>query len=110
MDSSNAIAVRVEPLGVSVPVQPGETLMAAALRAGLRWPTLCRGNGLCGYCHVEIVETDTALPVAGSKELRTLDQTPQPAGAPPRRLACQLRPNGRLIVCRVGVRGPDASV
>ena len=40
--------VRVEPAGVDIPVDDGETLMAAAVRAGYRWPTVCGGQAQCG--------------------------------------------------------------
>lgn len=78
--------VRVEPLGVVVRVGPGETVMRAAQRSGLRWPTVCQGLGECHVCELEVVDGPDADP---PKALR---------------LACQLRPAADMTVHKAGVR------
>ena len=41
--------VRIEPLGCDIPVEAGETLLQAALTAGIKFPNSCR-VGSCGTC------------------------------------------------------------
>jgi ferredoxin len=45
--------LRIEPLGLSVPVAPGQSLLEAARAAGLRLPSLCR-NGTCRECIAQL--------------------------------------------------------
>lgn len=45
----------ITPLGVTVPVAPGQSLMEAALAAGVRMPASCR-NGTCRTCMARLVE------------------------------------------------------
>jgi len=45
----------LEPLGASIEVQPGQTLLDAALRQGVYIPHAC-GHGLCGTCKVQVSE------------------------------------------------------
>jgi ferredoxin len=46
---SCAFAARVEPLGTSFPALPTQTLLQAALLAGVQLPSSCR-NGTCRAC------------------------------------------------------------
>src|SRR3546814_6249435 len=43
----------IEPLGASVPIEEGQTILDAALRAGIYLPHAC-GNGLCATCKVHV--------------------------------------------------------
>ena len=45
----------IEPLGQSVVVEDGQTVLDAALRAGIYLPHACC-HGLCGNCKVEVVD------------------------------------------------------
>lgn len=47
----------IEPLGQDVEVEEGQTLLDAALRAGVYLPHAC-GHGLCGTCKVQVLEGD----------------------------------------------------
>ncbi|OGO30010.1 MAG: hypothetical protein A2Z16_01795 [Chloroflexi bacterium RBG_16_54_18] len=47
--------VRFEPLGRSVSVSPGTTLLDAAQLAGIGLPSTCHGQGDCCECKVEII-------------------------------------------------------
>jgi 2Fe-2S ferredoxin len=78
-------------------VREGETLMAAALRAGYRWPTVCGGLAECGACAVRIAALEAA-------RLATLpDRRLHPDAE--FRLACRMQPNGTdLVVHKKGVR------
>lgn len=44
----------IEPLGAVVEVEPGQTMLDAALRAGIYLPHAC-GHGLCGSCKVQVL-------------------------------------------------------
>lgn len=49
--------VTLQPTGDVIEVEEGQTLLDAALRAGLYIPHAC-GHGLCGTCKVEVMEGD----------------------------------------------------
>jgi phenol hydroxylase P5 protein len=49
--------VTIEPLGEILEVEEGQTILDAALRAGVYLPHAC-GHGLCGTCKVDIIEGD----------------------------------------------------
>ncbi len=49
--------VTLEPTGDTIEVEEGQTILDAALRAGVYIPHAC-GHGLCGTCKVEILEGD----------------------------------------------------
>lgn len=101
--------VRVEPAGLGVTARPGETVMAAAERAGLRWPTVCGGQAECGVCALEVLEA--ALPPAApvGDELDRLATLPERRRHPDRayRLACRLVAVDGLVVRKQGVVRPD---
>lgn len=45
----------IEPLGETIGIAPGQTLLDACLRAGIYLPHAC-GHGLCGTCKVSVIE------------------------------------------------------
>jgi phenol hydroxylase P5 protein len=47
--------VLIEPLGETVEVEEGQTILDAALRAGIYLPHCC-GHGLCATCKVDVLE------------------------------------------------------
>jgi len=53
--SSMSHTLTIEPLGVTVDVAPGQTLLDAALRQGIYLPHACC-HGLCGTCKVQVLE------------------------------------------------------
>lgn len=48
-DAAASPVLRMEPLGLSCPVAPGQSLLEAALAAGIPLPRSCR-NGTCRAC------------------------------------------------------------
>jgi len=48
--------VRFVPLDKSVELKPGETLFKAARVNGIPIGSSCRGDCVCGWCKVEVVE------------------------------------------------------
>jgi len=98
--------VRVEPIGIDLDVRPDETVMAAALRVGLTWPTLCHGKAECAVCALKVVD---GLPGAVERGERERDALRRYKGItdqqrPEVRLACQLRVTAPLVVRKPGVR------
>lgn len=47
--------VTIDPLDETIEVEEGQTILDAALRAGIYLPHAC-GHGLCGSCKVEVLE------------------------------------------------------
>ncbi|MFM6852768.1 MAG: NADH:ubiquinone reductase (Na(+)-transporting) subunit F [Sphingopyxis sp.] len=45
----------IEPLGATICVRAGQTLLDAALRSGIAIPHAC-GHGLCGTCKVRVID------------------------------------------------------
>jgi phenol/toluene 2-monooxygenase (NADH) P5/A5 len=54
-----AYQLTIEPLGVTVDVKEGQTMLDACLRAGVWLPHAC-GHGLCGTCKVAMLEGEIA--------------------------------------------------
>ena len=52
--------VLIEPLGESIEVEEGQTILAAALRAGVYLPHAC-GHGLCSTCKVDVLEGEVDI-------------------------------------------------
>jgi ferredoxin len=98
--------IHVLPGDLSIEVAEGETLMAAAERAGLRWPTVCGGDGQCQTCFIEARQGDISSPPPGSTEVEGLQTLAErmdfTAGTV--RLACQFRPSSDATVWKRGVR------
>jgi 2Fe-2S ferredoxin len=93
----------IQPLGRTITARPGESLMQAAARAGLRWPTICGGIARCGVCHVSILSAAVALPATTEAERRGLRLAPSRPQGPEVRLACQLIATGEITVEKTGV-------
>jgi uncharacterized 2Fe-2S/4Fe-4S cluster protein (DUF4445 family) len=54
MPETGSAAVRFLPDGVEVPLVPGESLLAHALRGGVALLSPCGGEGRCGKCRVVV--------------------------------------------------------
>ncbi len=103
-ESCGEYPVRVEPLGALFQARHGEPLMRAAQRNGLRWPTVCQGNGRCSICHVKIVSAEGELAPVEAQEAATLRLIPPALKREATiRLACQLPVTCALVVARAGV-------
>jgi 2Fe-2S ferredoxin len=102
--------VRVEPLGLELPVESGETLIEAAWRAGYYWPTVCYGQAQCTACNVVVLEGEDNLSAQGDEErdaIRTLLRGSGARNLDRRRLACRLEAHGPAVVEKRGVRPAD---
>lgn len=52
--------MQIDPLGHTVDIEPGHTLLDAALRAGVYIPHACL-HGLCGTCKVQVLDGEVEL-------------------------------------------------
>jgi len=82
------------PLGRAIEVAHGTTLFAACRRAGLPLGSSCDAEGICGRCHLEVLD-EGALSVQTAAEARVLADN---RVSPDRRLACLARVRGDLSV------------
>jgi 2Fe-2S ferredoxin len=104
-ERQSGASVRLMPLDVNIEVLQGETLMAAARRIALRWPSVCNGQGNCTACYVKIEEGIDNAVAAHPQERERLHF----AGRrdPSFRLACQLKVSGPMRVSKNGVKRPE---
>jgi ferredoxin len=99
-----AQTVRVLPSGVEIEVAAGETVMAAAQRAGYRWPTVCGGQGMCRTCTAEVRECPERCSAIGELEREGIEALKRPTTGDTR-LACQVEVTGPgVVLFKRGVR------
>jgi len=101
--------VRVEPAGVEVEVPAGVSVFAAALEAGLSWPTICYGQARCTACALRIVDGHRHAEPPGPDEdgvLRQLRGRRRSSAGDSRdtRLACRLTVRGAVTVEKNGAK------
>jgi len=75
--------VRFRPLGLTIEVEAGKTLLEAAVSAGVEIESVCGGRGTCAKC--KVIASDGLLPPS-DMELKGLTETELRNGY---RLACQ---------------------
>ena len=94
--------------GPMITVPQGPTLLEISRMYRVPHASICGGRARCSTCRVRIERGSNDLPPPGFPEAITLGSI----GAPPSvRLACQIRPEGRLFVTRLlnaATTGPDA--
>lgn len=97
--------VLVLPSGITLHVRDGETIFAAAMRSDVEWPTRCFGRASCRQCYFELSEDSGGLSDVARLEADALARIvlPKPEPGWRRRLACQARILGDLVVHRAGV-------
>jgi phenol hydroxylase P5 protein len=64
----------IEPLGQTIEVEEGQTILDAALRAGIWLPHACC-HGLCATCKVQVVDGDVDHGEASSFALMDFERT-----------------------------------
>lgn len=100
------VIARVEPSAIEISVETGESLLDAAVREKLSWPSVCGGSAACSTCMVRIISgLDSLSPPTDEERMalttfRGIDVTKEPSC----RLACQLRLVGDVVVRKLGVR------
>ena len=98
--------IRIEPSGIEILAFEGETVMAAAARHGLDWPTVCGGHGTCRTCYLVVVGGAEHFAPAGPGEANAISEIERAFGncSEPIRLACQANVAGDVVVSKYGVR------
>jgi ferredoxin, 2Fe-2S len=109
--SGQSSVVRVEPLGIEIPTDGTESIMAAAVRAGYHWPTICGGAGSCRTCFLTVLTGSEHLSPIEPFEREGLAQLGVAArsGGEAVRLACQVRAAGDVTVRKRGVRAAEVA-
>ena len=98
--------VRVEPSGVAFDVETGETIIQAAWRNNVTWPTICNGQGTCKVCVCMVIEGAehcSAIAPFEAEGLASVADSLAPEDAT-WRLACQATTSGDVRLRKVGVR------
>ena len=90
--------VFVEPIGVTIEVEAGDTLLAPVTSASVSLPVDCGGRGTCGKCLVRLGAGELTPPT--ESELR---KVPPERLAQGWRLACQAKP----LSARVSIEVPQ---
>ena len=98
--------ITFQPSGVVADVDPAQypfgrdgepgSILDIALAHGVEIEHACGGAGVCGTCHVIVVEGMDRLSEATDDELDTVEQ--QPGNTPQSRLACQAVVHGDVTV------------
>lgn len=102
MSGHERVPVTFAPGGVTVWVERGSTIIAAARSAGVVVPAPCGGRGVCGTCGVRVISGRPLPPDDIEKQGL--------ASAPPGvRLACRARVDGPLEVLPLVNRGARSS-
>jgi ferredoxin len=83
------------PLNLSVELNAGESVFAAARRNNIGISTACAGKGTCGLCRVKIAGGEQFLGPVSPIEKRHLGNT---YFLTKLRLSCQLQPTGDIAV------------
>jgi ferredoxin len=80
--------------GTQIAAEPGDTVLAAMLRAGAAIQTVCKGKGICGACRVLVDDVlfDRLNPPSTSETrmLTFLRSREENTAAVNHRLACQI--------------------
>lgn len=94
MKRKHTVTFRAE--GRVVDAEPGDTILDAALRAGIELDHACGGHGACSTCHVRVAQGATLLDEADEDEEDMLDLAPDVG--PTSRLACRAVVKADVVV------------
>lgn len=83
--------VTIEPIGETIEVEEGQTLLDAALRAGIYLPHAC-GHGLCATCKVDVLEGEVEHGEASPFALMDMEREEGKC------LACCATPSSDLVI------------
>jgi phenol/toluene 2-monooxygenase (NADH) P5/A5 len=93
--------VTIEPLGTTIEVEDGQTMLDAALRAGIYLPHACC-HGLCGTCKVQVVDGEFEHGAASPFALMDVEREEG------RCLACCATPTSDVVIEADIDEDPDA--
>ncbi len=81
----------IEPLGITVDIEEGQTILDAALRAGIYLPHACC-HGLCATCKVQVIDGEIEQGEASSFALMDFEREEQKC------LACCAMPESDITI------------
>lgn len=92
--------VTIIPSGIQIEVEPGTTLLKAAIQNELCWPHTCGGKAQCTTCAYLIVKgAENLSPISRLEQHQLIARKGRMVGSNPRmRLACQTIVNGDVTV------------
>lgn len=99
--------LRSQPDDFSFSCETGETLLEAAIRAGLPMTHVCGGHAKCSTCRVWVLEGLENCSERTSAEAEMAARLDLASGI---RLACQMRPEGDLIFRRLVLDDTDMAL
>lgn len=91
----------IEPLGQTIEVEDGQTILDAALRAGIYLPHAC-GHGLCATCKVQVIDGEVEHGEASTFALMDFEREEG------KTLACCAVPQGDVTIEADVDNDPDA--
>lgn len=91
----------IQPLGTTIEIEEGQTILDAALRAGIYLPHACC-HGLCATCKIDIVEGEVDYGEASTFALMDFERQEGKC------LACCARPESDLVIEAEIEEDPDA--
>ncbi|MBK6654000.1 NADH:ubiquinone reductase (Na(+)-transporting) subunit F [Zoogloea sp.] len=94
-------ALTIEPLGQTIEIEEGQTILDAALRAGIYLPHACC-HGLCATCKVQVADGEVEHGEASSFALMDFERDEGKC------LACCATPQGDLVIEAEIDEDPDA--
>ena len=102
--------VRVVPSGIEFQAEASESILGAAWRNGIFWPTTCNGEGTCSVCVFTVVDgRDNLSPCEELEEDGlSLVVATMPGDPASHRLACQARTTADVVVRKMGVRRKES--
>jgi 2Fe-2S ferredoxin len=102
--------VRVVPSGIEFEADGSESVLGAAWRNGIYWPTTCNGEGTCSVCVFTVVDGHDCLSPLEEVEEDGLSivVATLPGDPSSHRLACQASVTADVVVRKVGVRRKES--
>ncbi|PWR23178.1 NADH:ubiquinone reductase (Na(+)-transporting) subunit F [Zavarzinia compransoris] len=91
----------IQPLGTTIEIEEGQTILDAALRAGIYLPHACC-HGLCATCKIDVVEGEVDYGEASTFALMDFERQEGKC------LACCARPESDLVIEAEIEEDPDA--
>lgn len=95
------------PDGRDFETAPGETVLEAAIRAGIPWAYACGGRAKCSTCRLWVLDGLEKCPPRGAAEASLAERLKLSDEI---RLACQLAPEGGLRVRRLVLDETDLAL
>jgi ferredoxin, 2Fe-2S len=91
--------ITILPSGLKIEVEPGKTLLKAAVENKLCWAHTCGGKAQCGACAYTIVSgSENLTPLSRNEQHQVLVRRGRQTALQTMKLACQTVVNGDVIV------------